>query len=433
MEGKKLAAALAKRGLFLLAAVTVLLWALSKPSLAAVTGAPLVSLAQLAGLVGVTALAWNFFLASRPIVLDKAMGGLDKVFIQHRRAGTAAFTLMLAHPLFLAASALPNWPAAKFFLLPGPFWALNFGIFALWSFSLLIVLTLFVKLPYHVWKRTHQFMGVPFAFVALHVATIESDVAWFLPLRVWILGLIAVGLGSYAYKIFLYRFFGPRHPYRIEAVRELGDVVEVSLAPEKRPLAHRPGQFVFVSFGDDEVGREEHPFTISSAPGEPLLRLSMKKSGDHTKKFGRLKPGVAVRVFGPYGRFGEAFLETHKDSIWIAGGIGVTPFLSLLRAAAPDEPAKVAIIYSTKNESDAPYDAEIASVAARVPNIAYSRHLSEKEGYLTAEEIAKRAGGLKDKLVFLCGPMPMMRALTSALTASGVPRRNILFEDFSLR
>ena len=415
--------------------VTTLLWILAKPVVSIIWTNPIISIGQITALLGIVALSFNFFLASRFIALDALMGGLDKVFIFHRFTGKLAFILMLIHPLFVLASFLPNWQLISLHLYPNTsFLAESFGVIALWLFFILISLTLFVKMPYHIWKLTHKFMGVPFILIALHVATIQSDVAVFLPLRIWMFSLIFAGIGLYIYKVFLYRYFGPKFSYTIETVTQKGEIVEIELRPNARTMSFRPGQFVFLSVNDVKVGKEEHPFSISSSPDESVLRLSMKQSGDYTNRLNRLKSGTTVSVYGPYGRFGERFLERAEDAIWIAGGIGVTPFLSLAQYASSHKTkGKIDVFYSTKTQEEMVYQQELETIAEKFGHMSFHPHVSSESGYLDVKKIQQAIGDISKKRIFLCGPPIMMKTLTDAFVGAGVPRRNIIFEDFSLR
>ena len=119
--------------------------------------------------------------------------------------------------------------------------------------------------------------------------------------------------------------------FTIEAVNSMERATEVVLKPVGEMLNFKPGQFAFVEIQGKEWS-EPHPFTISSAPNEDRLRLTMKVLGDWTRKVREeLHPGGEVIVRGPYGRFDASTAECRKQ-VWIAGGIGLTPFLSKLRA-----------------------------------------------------------------------------------------------------
>ena len=91
------------------------------------------------------------------------------------------------------------------------------------------------------------------------------------------------------------------------------------------------------NFDADKILREPHPFTISSAPHEPDVRLSIKSSGDWTQHLHEhLESGARAFVDGPYGEFN--YKTGGHRQIWIAAGIGITPFLSWIRDLQGDAP-----------------------------------------------------------------------------------------------
>jgi predicted ferric reductase len=97
-------------------------------------------------------------------------------------------------------------------------------------------------------------------------------------LLVWYIVVAAIGTAAYLYRELLHPFFRRlwQHNYTVEALNHLGrKTLEVTLAPVAQPVPFVAGQFVFVRFGGG-LGWEPHPFTISSAPQEPLLRLSIR-------------------------------------------------------------------------------------------------------------------------------------------------------------
>ncbi|OGM33306.1 hypothetical protein A2803_05570 [Candidatus Woesebacteria bacterium RIFCSPHIGHO2_01_FULL_44_21] len=424
----------ARKNLFLVYTVflglTLSLWVLAKPSINSILNFPLISVTQILGLTAATLVSLNLLLASRLKIFENLFGGLDKVYKQHQFTGKTAFALMLAHPTFLLLSSSDLWRAVELYVLDLSTPAYNYGKLALFGFTTLITLTIFVRLPYHIWRITHQLMIIPLIFLTLHVATIPSDVAVFLPLRVWILGLLLVGIGSYIYKVILYKHIGPKLDYKVNQVNLRGQITEVLLEPQGSALSHEPGQFVFVIFGNHEIGDEEHPFSISSAPGEKLIRLSIKKSGDFTSTLPKLKAQDKVKLYGPYGAFGRIALVSKKEVVMIAGGIGITPFLSIVNYIKNKNiNLKYKLIYSYKNETDSSYKEELMEIAGDK----LVTHNSDRSGHLTAKSIADKVGGLTNKTILLCGPKGMMSALTSQFLEMGVKRRNIIFEDFDLK
>lgn len=418
--------------LILAALSTISLWVLSKPDAITIFDNPFKSLGQLAGLLAATLVCAEFMLATRVRVLETLFGGLDKVYKTHAITGALAFLFMLNHPVLLALNVLPNVPAAVRFFLPTldnlPY---AYGIFALYLMIMLLVLTLFLRLPYHIWKKTHILMVFPQMFIIAHVIFITSDTSRYMPLRYWILSLGFVSLFAYVYKRFLYPHLGHLHNYRIAAVRQLDGITELTLAAEGKKLEFTPGQFVFLSIQDKAIGTEDHPFSISSSPGDGLLRLSIRESGDYTQRLGLAKSGMKVKLYGPYGAFGEKSFAKNKDEIWIAGGIGITPFLSMLKHYAQAAPKKnIWLFYTTRQEKDAAYVEEISRLTKQQPQIKFLHQSTEKGQRLSADLVAKTAGNVKDKQVFLCGPGTMIEDLWEQFVSLGVNPRNLIYEEF---
>jgi predicted ferric reductase len=416
-------------------AVTVLLWIFAKVDGGAV--GIVRSLAQLSALLAATLAVLNYVLAARARTIERLFGGLDKMYMVHRLVGGGAFLFMLYHPIFLAVNVLPNWSLALRYFIPGGNLAYTLGIIALALFIVLIVLTIFVRLPYHFWKRTHILMGIPLVFVGFHTFIVPSDASSFWPLTAWMALLFAAAGMAVVYKRFLYTRFGPRFSYTIRGVVQLGAVTEIQLVPHGAPLSFLPGQFVFVSFLSARLSPEKHPFTISSSPSSPELRLSVKNLGDWTSGLAALSLGTDAVVYGPYGVFGERAFRGTQDQVWIAGGIGITPFLGIAaaRANAPETRGVAHLFYCTKTKEEAVYLRELEDIAARTKTFRVTSHVSDEKGFITAERVLAIAGvpadGLRALPVFLCGPKPMTDGLIEQLEALGVGGKNIIREDFS--
>jgi predicted ferric reductase len=180
----------------------------------------------------------------------------------------------------------------------------------------------------------------------------------------WLLLFFVIGTASYIYTEFLGRTFKKFLPYRVEGVNHQNNsITEIIMRPKKqairRPLA---GQFMFVRFKASGLD-ESHPFTISSAPHEDSLRLTIKASGDFTRHlFRNLKVGTEAIVEGPYGMFD--YKTGGSKQIWLAGGIGVTPFLSFIRDLELNPLDRdVDFYYVIRHCEEAPFVDEIEAAA----------------------------------------------------------------------
>jgi predicted ferric reductase len=159
--------------------------------------------------------------------------------------------------------------------------------------------------------------------------------------------------------------------------------------------------------------REPHPFTVSNAPSEETLRLTIRSAGRFTTRVHReLEPGRHATVEGGYGMLDHALGRPRQ--IWVAGGIGITPFLSRLRAGVPDR--SIDLFYVVRRREDALFRSEIESHAeVRVHLV-----VTSEAGRLTAERVAATVGRVDDVDVYLCGPEPMTAGLAAGFRRLGV-------------
>ncbi|KKR31494.1 MAG: hypothetical protein UT63_C0068G0004 [Candidatus Gottesmanbacteria bacterium GW2011_GWC2_39_8] len=388
--------------------------------------------AQLTALVGTTLMSVSFFLASRFKILDYLFSGLDKAYRYHQKISALSFIFILNHFIFLIINRIPhgNW---KILIFPSMDISYTTGILAFWSMTILIILTLFIDLPYHLWKKTHEYFGLVILFSMIHAMTISSDITRYMPLRYFMLSLIGLGIFSFVYRRFLYNLIGPHYKYRIVKLKTYGPVTEIVLIPLGKKMLFIPGQFAYLSIFHEKLTKEDHPFSIASAPFEVELRFSIKNDGDYTSKLSDLREGVTVSVWGPYGNFGERFLSK-KNAVFVAGGIGISPFLSMAKSETAKQSEKnISIFYSVKNSSEAVYDNELKTLSWSHPNIRYKPNISEINGRLTAEQIKETVTEIGKYLIFLCGPPLMMMSLEKQFLSLGVKKHNIIFEDFSMK
>ena len=190
-----------------------------------------------------------------------------------------------------------------------------------------------------------------------------------------------------------------------------------------------PGQFAMI-FIEAKDGWHRHPFTMSSAPSERIVRIAVKALGDYTSRLHELvEPGMPAVIGAAHGRFDRR--RGTDRQVWIAGGVGVAPFLSWMRSLDGHLAEDVDFFYSVKGEP--PFSQEIREIAARHGSL--HAHLIDTavDGRLTTEQILAAAGDADGLSVFMCGPEGMLRAFQTGLEAAGVPSRRIHREYFDWR
>ena len=240
------------------------------------------------------------------------------------------------------------------------------------------------------------------------------------------------GLAFYVYREVLARHFVPLLDYQIAGVRDVGPgIAEITLRPLGRPVAFAPGQFAML-FLEGIDGWHRHPFTIASSPREPVVRFAIKALGDDTARLREvLKPGMPAVVGGPFGRFSHQ--KGTSRQVWIAGGIGVTPFLSWLRSLDSQPLRGPVDFFYTSPSADPPYAGEIKALARRNDMIR-AHVVNSREGRLTAGQALATAVADPDMLsVFLCGPAGMVSSFCKDFRRAGIASRRIHREYFDLR
>lgn len=420
---------------------------------------------KVTGLVGTVMYAINLVFSTRLRFLEFWFGGLNRVYIAHHLLGGLALVMLSIHPLALAlrylnfeaifSGTFESFKLAALMLVPNGLlpvealfntghvfhqsvlqqWAILFGIVAFWGMVGLLLVTFFISIPYRVWLFTHRFLGVAFAIAAVHVLFINSDTSTSLGLKVYMLTIIGIGIAAFIYKTLLGSIFIRRYEYKITEVKEQGgNVTQLFMQPTGPELSYKPGQFVFIRFrGTGGVlTKEWHPFSISSSPSDGHLQISAKALGDYTGKLSGLKAGALADIEGAYGRFSYTNYK-NKNQVWIAGGIGVTPFLSMMKDL-PEDDVKVELYYSVKTESELIDWPLLYHTAIKKPrSFRVIPFVGDKQPkFLDVDYIEEMSGGLKGKDFYICGPPPMMQSIKKQLRAKGVPATSIHSEEFAM-
>ena len=167
---------------------------------------------------------------------------------------------------------------------------------------------------------------------------------------------------------------------------------------------------------------------MASATSTPDLRFAIKDLGDYTHRIGAVAVGAAAVVEGPYGRFSHRFV-TRRRQVWIAGGIGIAPFLAMAESLSGTPGYDIDLFYGFPDLSRAPYLDDLTQLAAGRPSTFRVHPVDESvDGFLTVDRIRAVTGSLNDLDVLLCGPPAMMHTLHDKLREAGVSRTRIHFE-----
>ncbi len=371
----------------------------------------------LSGIVLMAVMAGAMLLAMRPLWLERALGGLDKLYAQHKRFGIAAGVLLGAHWLIELSPRLfvaMQWVEPKLRRAGGggardPLVSLakDMGEWAGWAMLAMVLFALLRALPYRIWRPSHKLFGVLILAGVFHGLMLADKALWLTPAGLLLGAVLLLCTLSALWSLFGRIGRSRRYSGQVTAIRLLpGRQLEVLCTVRDWP-GHQAGQFALLNFARKEGA---HPFTIASAArngGE--LRFIIKALGDYTATLAdTLKPGAPVEVEGPYGGFHR---DANAREAWVAGGIGVTPFLAWLEARALQGGAgAVDFYYCVRNAAEA---AGLAEIRAACAASGVRLHLIESEQGMRLD--ASMLPEVDD--VWFCGPASLGTALAQQLSA----------------
>ncbi|MEM2908991.1 MAG: FAD-binding oxidoreductase [Candidatus Bilamarchaeaceae archaeon] len=227
--------------------------------------------------------------------------------------------------------------------------------------------------------------------------------------------------------------------YRIMDIRTHEDGIRViQLVPlAGRLFTYKPGNFLILHLLDEKgESIDKRPYSIASSPTQGYIELAIKMIGGRfTSKLEKLKEGDIVGVEGPLGHF---TYDGQNKCVFIAGGVGVAPFMSMLRYIdATKKEGTFILFYSYGKRTDNPYREELNELSKN-PNITIVQFLTREMpagwngeiGRIDEARIGKYVKSPKEFRWYICGPPQMCLTLRDVLTGMGVPSRKIKLESW---
>lgn len=397
------------------------------------------------GLVGLAALAVQFVSSGRFQIVSGHLG-IDRVMAFHKTAASWVLLALLLHPVLYVVPTFAVDPVLGIERL----WAYHTvphyrsGVVALSALVLLVIVSAVrarLSIRYEVWRGAHVVLAIVALGAGLHHAmtvgrfSAMGAVHWYW----WAVGSAAAGV-----VLTLYGWRWARlhlQPWRLASVTKLADRMwEIDIQPDRGtpPLVYHAGQFVWMTEGVRRFPLFDHPFSIADSPRRPGLSLIVKEAGDFTNTIGALEPGTRIGIDGPYGAF---TLEGHEGDaiLLIAGGVGIAPIMGLLRdLVARGHGGSVRLAYSVGAPANLACLDEIAAAGSQID--LRSLLLSETPGTDWQGEIGRldrdRLSDMLDGLdpdgtvALICGPGPMVTAVSDTLIELGLPMDRVMYERF---
>jgi ferredoxin-NADP reductase len=204
----------------------------------------------------------------------------------------------------------------------------------------------------------------------------------------------------------------------------------------------KAGQAVVLELLDPPAGdgQKRRTFSLVSAPFEGTLVIATRMRDTAFKRaLNALPDGASMKLVGPIGQF--TLTDAARPAVFIAGGIGITPFMSMLRQAARDSsPQRLLLLYSNRRPEDAAFLGELQELGRQNGNFRLfatmtdmsnsARKWDGEAGFVNADLIRRCAGGLIAPVYYVVGPPAMVVAMQETLRGAGISDEDIRSEEF---
>jgi predicted ferric reductase len=396
------------------------------------------TISRVAALIGTFFAIVGIFLVSRIPWVERGVGH-DRLVTWHRKLGPWSLYLVGTHVLFIVLSfagqdnvmlAVELWRMLNSFEWMWP---------ALAGFVLMVMagVTSYkkarAKMSYETWWIIHIYTYVAIAASFMH-QILNGQMFVNHPLNRFYWTTLYVLMAA---SIIVYRFGIPivrslRHNLVVEKVVIEGPgIISIIMKGRKlHKLAAEGGQFFSWRFLTRGHALMSHPYSLSAAPTENHLRITVKDLGDHSRSVAYLKPGTRVFVEGPYGAF-TAGRATMKHIVLIGGGVGITPVRALLDEFKNG--VQIDLIYRVSREEEVVLREELDFLQKNSGGTIRVHYLvgSRREHPMDAKTLEKLVPRIADSDIYICGPGPLVETVKAAVADLGVPKNRFHDEAFA--
>jgi predicted ferric reductase len=402
-----------------------------------------VALGRLVGLTAAYLILLQFFFMGRTPYLERVFG-LDKLSRVHHTNGKWGLLFLLLHPILLTLGyskigGISLW--AQYLIFITDYKYVVFASVGLLLFITVVAASIYIvrnKLKYETWYAVHLLVYLAVFGSFWHQIAVGTDITSSLIFYWYWIALYIFVFGNHLVFRFLrpiYNFY--RHQFTVsKVIPENYNTTSVYITGKVLDKFRvYPGQFMILRFLSRGFWRQAHPFSLSILPAKDQLRVTIKNVGDFTSQAGKIPVGAKVIIDGPYGVFTDVF-SVSKKALLIAGGIGITPVRSLMEEMLKNQ-KDVILLFANRTEQDIVFKEEINRLAenhqAKVVHVLSDQFdFNGEKGRLNSEKIQRLVPDLKDRDIYLCGPVPMMDNVREILKNLGIPKSAVHYEQFSL-
>lgn len=393
------------------------------------------------GYAGLAMMGLQFGLTARFRYITEPWGE-DVIYHFHRRISLVAVGLVVAHPLILFAVRPELLALLNSITAP---WPARFAALSTYSLIALVVMALWrtkLKISYETWHLSHIVLAV----VAV-AAGLSHMVGWGFYLgepwkrALWI-GLTIFWIGLLLYVRIFKPLFQLRRPYRVAELRqERGDTWTLAMQPDGHSgFRFSPGQFGWLTVFGSPFRITGHPFSFSSSAeaADGHVEMTIRSLGDFSRTIGGIPVGQRVYLDGPYGAF-TIDRNPADMHVLIAGGVGITPMMSILRTLADrGDNRPVVLLYGSRDWDSITFREELEALTSRL-DLTVVHVLSRppegwtgERGFINAELFKRHlTAPYAEHEYFICGPDVMMDTIEKSLGELAVPLSKYHSERYS--
>jgi predicted ferric reductase len=399
------------------------------------TSGLLILLGRFSGLLGTYLVLISLIVIARVPWIEKSVG-FDRLVLLHRKLGPISFTLITIHVVAISLGYSLADSKGLMTEIASIITTYSWMYAALTAYLLFVVIALSSanrirrSLRYESWWKMHLISYLAVALSLMHQLLTGSLFIFNETARIWWMMLY----GYAAFTLVLWRFLVPivrsfKHKLHVDhVVIEGNSAVSIYIRGRNLKGMHaRGGSFFEWRFLSKSLWGQAHPYSLSAAPTDDMLRITVKNLGDHSSALAYLKVGTRVVAEGPYGVF-NAKRSYGKRVVLIAGGVGVAPIRAVLEDFTSD--TEIDLIYRVVTEEELILKKEIESlVLGKDARIHYLIGDPTKFS-MSSQELLKLVPHMAEADVYLCGPPGLARIVRHSVEAIGVPSNKFHHEVF---
>lgn len=391
-------------------------------------------LSSITGYVGIVMLLWMFVIGAKSF-FGLIFTDLAPVLTVHKWLGKYGSVFILLHPVLIVVSYGKN---VLYPLLPAIGTSFERNV-TLGRVAFLLVIVIWCssvlmrkKLGRRPWKYIHYLAYVSLPFALLHVPHTGSQFITQTALKLYYFSLVILFFIFLLIRVHAW-LSGGQTSYAIVRHQLVADnTYLLELAPTSANyLMPKRGQYVYIR---DGFVSEEHPFSVVSVDKKNhTITLVYRVFGRFTEHLTTLAKGHRVMVSKPYGSFTHGTSAHSRPIVYIAGGIGITPFIDHILS---NPPGGQWLFYANRTHASASFARQLQDKLGDHYVGIYSRdkalNANEENSYFNAALVEKHIPTPADCHYYLCGPETMIRSATRALVSLGITSAHIHTESFEL-